>query len=317
MVYRQIDKSKTLTSRKTNSWAAVGMLTVLMTTMVLCVCTFCFGDIDNQVIDDEIITVTNEDNSHKSSNDEVVQLEKIDFQPVIDEWVNEIGGNKGVAIYDLDLGEMVGTYDANEQYNTASLYKLFVVYEGYRRVESGKWSADDLAGATGYTIAECLDLAIRESYSPCAEVLWDKIGVDALDEIVVNSFGIKDSIISDFVTTPEDIVQIMRIFYKHVDICDESMLAQMKDSFLNQPETEHDWRQGLPSGFSDVVAVYNKVGWEYNENIGRWDIYNDAAIVDFLDQNRHFVVVVMSNDVPYQKIRDFGTMLEEHFYKSI
>ena len=141
--------------------------------------------------------------------------------------------------------------------------------------------------------------------------------MDALDEIVVNSFGIKDSIISDFVTTPEDIVQIMRIFYKHVDICDESMLAQMKDSFLNQPETEHDWRQGLPSGFSDVVAVYNKVGWEYNENIGRWDIYNDAAIVDFLDQNRHFVVVVMSNDVPYQKIRDFGTMLEEHFYKSI
>ena len=89
----------------------------------------------------------------------------------------------------------------------------------------------------------------------------------------------------------------------------------MKDSFLNQPVTEYDWRQGLPSGFSDAVNVYNKVGWAYNDEGEVWDIYNDAAIIEFPEKDRHFIVVVMTNKVPYQQIRKLGTMIEEEFNK--
>ena len=88
----------------------------------------------------------------------VVLPDKIDFQPVVDGWVGGAGGNKSVLIYDLERNEVVSAYNATENYNTASLYKLFVVYEGYRRVQSGEWQASDPAGSTGYTILKCLDI---------------------------------------------------------------------------------------------------------------------------------------------------------------
>ena len=96
---------------------------------------------------------------------------------------------------------------------------------------------------------------------------------------------------------------------------DGGLIAQIKDSFLNQPATTYNWRQGLPSGFSKA-NVYNKVGWAYNADGGYWNIYHDAAIVEFPESNRHFIVVVMTNQVPFEAIRTLGTKIEETFYNN-
>ena len=244
--------------------------------------------------------------------EEVVLPDKIDFQPVVDSWVNSVGGNKSVLIYDLERNEVVGEYNSKENYSTASLYKLFVVYEGYRRVQSGEWNGDDSAGYTGNTVLECLDLAIRESNSSCAEALWDKIGRKDLENIIENDYGITDSDILDLVSNPQDIMKMMKIYYEHKDITDENLIARMKDSFLNQPETTYNWRQGLPSGFKNST-VYNKVGWDFNPDENVWNLYHDAAIVEIPDKSRHFIVVAMTNDVPYQNISRLGSMIEEQF----
>lgn len=243
---------------------------------------------------------------------EKLEVAKIDFQPVIDNWVTSIGGNKSVVIYDVERDEVVGEYNANESYNTASLYKLFVVYEGYRRVESHEWDGTAKAGSTGYTILECLDLSIRQSYSPCAETLWGMIGRAELDDIIAKDFGIIDSDISSLVSNPMDVLSIMKIFYEHNEIKDETIVSQIKDSFLKQPVAAngYNWRQGLPSGFT-VANVYNKVGWDYNPDGAYWNVYHDAAVVEYPELNRHFVVVVMTNKVPFQKIRQLGSEIEK------
>lgn len=241
--------------------------------------------------------------------------EKVNFQPIIDTWVAQTGGDKSVLVYDLDRGEMVGEYNPSEEYNTASIYKLFVIYEGYRRLQSGEWDGSVMAGSTGYTILECLDLAIRESHSPCAETIWNMIGYDELDDIVDEQYGISESKISNLVSNPGDILKMMKIYYEHTDITDDSLLGIMKDSFLHQPATEYDWRQGLPSGFSDGVNVYNKVGWDWNGAF--WNVYHDAAIVEFPEENRHFIVVVMTSQVPFQKISELGSMIEDTFRASV
>ncbi|MBR3329164.1 serine hydrolase [Candidatus Saccharibacteria bacterium] len=243
-----------------------------------------------------------------------VEIPKVDFQAVVEEWANSVGGNRSVLIYDLDREELVADYNSDEDYNTASLYKLFVVYEGYRRLESGEWLAEEYAGGTGKTILECLDLAIRESNSSCAETLWVKIGEKNLDKIIEDDFGILNSEISSLLSNPRDILKIMQIFYHHDEIKDESLVAKIKDSFLNQPVTTYDWRQGLPSGFSQA-NVYNKVGWDYNADGNYWNIYHDAAIVEFPEENRHFIVVVMTNQVSHRKIRELGTIIETEFFK--
>lgn len=243
------------------------------------------------------------------------EIPKIDFQPIIDSWAASVGGNKSVIIYDLDRDEMVGTYNPDEYYNTASLYKLFVVYEGYRRVESGAWNPDEIVGGANYTISKCLDLAIRESYSPCAERLLAMIGRDELNRIIAEDYDIHATDITKYSSTPSDILKIMKMFYEHSDIKNQTLIDAMKDSFLVQPPTTYNWRQGLPSGFK-VGNVYNKVGWDFNPDKKVWNIYHDAAIVEFPELDRRFIVVVMSNFVPFQRIRDFGAQIEQTILNS-
>ena len=108
----------------------------------------------------------------------------------------------------------------------------------------------------------------------------------------------------------------MKLFYEHKYITDETLLNQIKDSFLNQPATTYNWRQGLPSGFTKA-NVYNKVGWDFNPDGNYWNIYHDAAIVEFPESNRHYIVVVMSNRLPFQQIRTLGTNIEKHFYNEL
>ncbi len=240
-----------------------------------------------------------------------------DFQSIITSWAESLSGDKGIVIYDLNVGELVAEYNADTKFSTASLYKLYVVYEGYRRLNNGTWKSTDLVGSTGYTVPECLDLAIRESHSPCAETLWGMIGRDELNYIVQNEFELTDLWVTSLTATPNEIASIMIDFYQHFDIENEDLIAKMKDSFLNQPATIYNWRQGLPSGFSDKVNVYNKVGWNYNADYGKWSVYDDAAIVEFPESNHSFVVVVMTKWIDYRHIVRLAHSIEEEFNKQL
>ena len=250
--------------------------------------------------------------SEQSAEDSVGELKIIDAQPIIENFVNSTGGNKGILVYDVEQDKIIGSHNVNEKFNTASLYKLFVVYEGYRRIENGEWNSSDQAGATGHTILECLDLAIRESDSSCAETLWNEIGHNELDNILASDYDIHNTDISNLISNPEDILAVMKLFYNHPDVKSEELINQMKDSFLNQPKTTYDWRQGLPGGFSQA-NVYNKVGWDYNADTRNWNIYHDAAIIEFPEDNRHFIIVVMTNHIPYEKISEFGANFEQTY----
>lgn len=316
MVYRKINQRKAIVRECSESRIVlVALIVIFMMTGLFIIYYLAAGIIDGADNITENNIITNEESAYVSPEKTEVEPKKIDLQMIVDNWVKNIDGDKGVLIYDLDRDEMVAEYNSNRSFATASLYKLFVVYEGYRRIERGEWKEDDVAGSTGHTISECLDLAVRESNSNCTETLWQMIGRDKLEKIVADDFGITNTSVEDLVSTPNDIAKMMKRFYDHPDISDEKLIVRMKDSFLNQPITEYNWRQGLPSGFSDAVNVYNKVGWAYNDEEKVWDIYNDAAIIEFPEKDRHFIVVVMTNKVPYQQIRKLGTMIEEEFNK--
>ena len=306
MVHQKTRSRQTIVKCQQSNTIFLALLCIFLITIVLAIYVIIKANLDQK----NVINEFNEIIVEKQEPD----IQAIDFQSVVDEWTRSVAGEKSVIIYDLDLNKMVGSYNTTKKYNTASLYKLFVVYEGYRKLETGEWKEDELVGSTGYTILECLDKSIRESYSPCAEALWAKIGHDELDEIIEKDFKITNSEISSLISNPEDVLKIMKMFYRHSDIKSENYLAVLKDSFLNQPKTTYDWRQGLPSGFSDNAKVYNKVGWEYNES-GYWNIYHDTAIVEFPEKNRHFIVIVMTNRVPFQKIRELGSEIEKEFNK--
>ena len=316
MVYWQISEDPSVDERGDGFGLFVSLFFILIVTVgsILGVSMSGYRSTLNDVVEIEPMEHGDEKEPtiEEAGNTETVEFSAINFQPVIDNWINSTSGIRSVLIYDLDRDEMVGAYNPDLSYNTASLYKLFVVYEGYRRLQSGEWSADSMAGRSGLSISKCLDLAIRESNSTCAEAIWAMIGRERLNEIVENDFKITNSDISSLVSTPEDVLKMMKIYYRHSDINNEKYISIMKDSFLNQPTTEYNWRQGLPSDFSKA-NVYNKVGWDYNPDGKYWNIYHDAAIVEFPDDNRHFAVVVMTSRVPFQRIRQLGSDIEQWF----
>lgn len=250
----------------------------------------------------------------EEEKEEIKKPEIINLQSIVDDWTKTLRLGKasvGVYIYDLDNEVELATFSEDERFQTASLYKLFVVYEGYREVEAGELDPEKVIYG-GYTVQKCLDLAIRQSHSGCAETLHSLIGRDKLANVILSDFNLKNSSAAGLYSTPKEIAEMMHIYYMHENLSENSWNL-IKDSMLNQPPTNNglcagacDWRQGLPSGFS-AASVYNKVGWQGNGD-GTWYIYADAAIVELLDH--HYIISVMANWVYPSEIANLGKSIE-------
>lgn len=230
----------------------------------------------------------------------------IDFQPLLDQWIADIRGSSqidlGVMIYDLDHQAVVGSYQPDTVFNAASIYKLFYAYDGYREIAAGRDSADayfiTTADKGDLTLGACLDLIIRESYNGCADPLRSDPDRTARVQALISDLGLTNTTNAGLYSSARDLTRLLQLYWKHPDLTADQWTA-IQDSLLNQPPTTYDWRQGLPAGFT-TAEVYNKVGWAWNGSY--WSVYNDAAIVVFPEQHRHYLVVVLtegiSNAVP-------------------
>ena len=92
------------------------------------------------------------------------------MQSTLDEWAESISGEYGVVISDSD-GNILAERNPTQKFFAASIYKLYVAYEGYKQVDGGLVDPSE-SYINGNTRLECLDLIIRESDSPCAENCW-------------------------------------------------------------------------------------------------------------------------------------------------
>lgn len=248
-------------------------------------------------------TLTDKDNIPASSdniseNNTPTTPTFINLQPTIDAWASTMPGNAGVMIYDLDNQKIAAEYNADEIFNMASVYKLFFVYDGYQQIDAGN---DDSSAVVTYdrskggnlSLGTCLDLMVRESYNPCADPIRANEERYMRVENFINSTGLTQTSSAGLYSSARDITTFMQILWQHQGI-DEENWNKLLDSMLNQPITTYDWRQGLPAGFN-VAKVYDKVGWNYTGSY--WSIYNDVAFVEFPEQNRHYIIVVLTEGI--------------------
>ena len=157
MVSRETNKSQTVEKKPFSQRLKLGISLVLLglaTTFLAFVICFIIGDnfYHGNILTSREEPAESEVESRPTEEASESKFREINFQPVIDEFVNGSGGNKSVIVYDLDREQLAGVYNPTSEYNTASLYKLFVVYEGYRRLEDHTWEANEMAASTGYTI---------------------------------------------------------------------------------------------------------------------------------------------------------------------
>ena len=135
--------SKSSNQCKAINWLFLVLLFIFVVTTTLVVAIALFGRSPNNGEAPDTFEEVVEGPEEPEIAEEPLLPDAINFQSIVDDWANSVSGNRSVLVYDLERDEVAGSYNPDESYNTASLYKLFVVYEGYHLVQSGKWAGED------------------------------------------------------------------------------------------------------------------------------------------------------------------------------
>jgi len=216
------------------------------------------------------------------------------LQKVIDDWAANISGQASVVMADKDVN-ILASYNASQEYFTASIYKLYVAYFGYQQVDAKAVNPLEQY-INGHTRAQCLDLMIRESDSPCAEILWAELGKQAQTNKLVD-LGITKTSMEGLSTTATDAAIMLGLIVRGEGLSPESQTA-----YLQSMKTQI-YRDTLNIGFSSDVTVYNKIGFNGLKE------YHDTAIVEFKD-GRKLIVSVLTSGVGTKKIVSLGSAIE-------
>jgi len=218
------------------------------------------------------------------------------LQPVIDEWAGATSGTASVYITDAK-GNELASLNPDQQYFTASIYKLYVAYVGYQKIDNGTHKLSE-PYLNGKTRGQCLDAMIRDSDSPCGEKMMAEFGQQALTT-AMNDLGLKNTSLVGLTTSAKDAAIILQKIQNK-----KALSEQSKSSFLDSMKTQDSrYRRGLPSGFSEFT-VFNKVGWNLTKE------WHDTAIVQ-LPEDRVVVVSVLTENVGFRNIASLGANIEQ------
>jgi beta-lactamase class A len=210
----------------------------------------------------------------------------------ISKWVSSHSGTYGVVVSDTD-GNVLGESNAQEPFFMASIYKLYVAYLGYQKVDDGSWSADE-PFLSGWSRGKCLDEMIRSSDSPCAEKLLKELGKDTVTDRL-KGYGLTSTSMRSLTTSAADANKILVKIEAGIDLT-ESSKQKILDSMANQK-----YRSAMPKGFQGAT-VYDKVGFREETE------YHDVGIVRLQD-GRKVVVSILTEKVGVTNIESLSRQI--------
>lgn len=275
--------------------AVILCVVLLFTTVVLLVLRKNSAKVEERKDNQPTVSVTEEvagEEIQGSTSNQEFQAEIL--QEAVDSWVAGISGSASVVIASED-GGVLASHDPNRVYFGASIYKLYVAYAGYLQVDAGQVDSSEVY-LNGKTRAECLDLMIRNSDSPCAEKLWAEIGKPELTE-QLKSYGINSTNMSALTTTASDAAKMLSMISRSSGLTEAS-----QETFLKSMN-EQTFRNTLNVSF-EGEKVYNKIG--FNEQVE----YHDTAIVEFND-GRRLIISVLTENVGTKNIVALGNAIRD------
>jgi beta-lactamase class A len=204
----------------------------------------------------------------------------VNLQPTLDNWIAAHPGDYGIIVYDPENKKVIAEHQPHEQYFTASIYKMYVVYLALQDLEAGLYQpGEDFQG--GRTRLECIKEAIRTSDSPCAEKLALEIGYENINSRLAE-YGLADTSFPGFVTSAADAALILQRFQ-----ADKDLTSEHKKLLMTALETQV-YAQGLPK-LAPKGAYAVKTGFQGNE------IWHDTGLLT-LPNGREYVVAYLSNN---------------------
>lgn len=197
----------------------------------------------------------------------------------------------GIVVTDLANGA-TATVNDSHQMVAASLYKLFVGYGIYKKIDAGELKANSPAKGSALNVTQCLYIMITISDNDCGYYLGSMVGWSALD-IDLSRLGLTQTKVNNYVsagsgvvngdkfTSAADVALFMQKLYKGELLSEsatQSYIDVLKATKLNA------W---LPSGLPKGTVISHKTGALYN-------LVHDAGII--YTSKGDYLLVVMSRD---------------------
>ncbi len=222
------------------------------------------------------------------------------LQDIVDSFVADAPGDWAVAIKKLDTGQYA-EFNSHTQAVTASLYKVFVLYEVMRQRALGKFSLDsteqitDADAAYDVSIGELdwnigdqvkvstlIDRMITVSDNTAAVALTDLVGADTINADL-QRLGLRDSLLNfsggDNMTTAADMNHLLEGIATS-QVLDRDSCRYILDVMLKQ-----ELNDLLPQGLPLEVQMAHKTG-------SLFQLRHDSGIV--YGPSGPYVITVMS-----------------------
>lgn len=213
----------------------------------------------------------------------------IDLQPILEKWQSDHPRQQwGIAVKSLSGPDFQAQINADKQFRSASLYKLFLVKSIFSRYSLDQQQAMAVQlGDRNLAMAECVDLMLRLSDNPCGESIAGKFGWSRVTrELNTAGFSSTDFSVGDsLVTSAGDTALFLEQL--NSDMLDESSRAFVIGSLQKQR-----WNKGIPAGCPDCL-VANKTG-----SLGM--VTNDAAIIQY--NGGAYVLAILSQGGTFAQI---------------
>ena len=204
-------------------------------------------------------------------------------------------GRHAVAVIELSGKRRSANANGDEQFVSASTYKLFVAFSVLKRIEDGRMSwGDQVSG--GRDANRCFDDMIVRSDNACPEAWIQKMKPSQLQADVV-ALGLKGTNFLDkeaVRTTAHDLVKFVAMLESR-----QLPISRAAQDKLIAAMRRNIYRQGIPAGASGPVA--NKVGFLSG-------YLNDAGIV--YAPNGTYAVAVLTEGSTWGAIADITKKIE-------
>jgi len=215
------------------------------------------------------------------------------MQALLDYWSQSHGGQYGIVMRQLSGGNISASVNANKQFRSASVYKIYIAYVVYTKVNAGQLSMKADVG-NGKNVASCLELMIVRSDNGCGIALGNKIGWGANNGMLhAKGFGSTTLVHGGHLTTAQDTATFL------AQLQAGALTHSAYDGSLLSMFGRQIWRYGIPAG-SPGMHVANKLGTVAGFN-------NDVAIV--YHPRGTYILTVMTYGSSFGSIRELATQV--------
>jgi len=183
-------------------------------------------------------------------------------------FVDEAPVTAGIWLQDLSTGDYIGENDS-VIFESASMYKLFVAYETYRRIDLGIHTPDEIIQTEDgpKSIDYCLEVSITTSDNACGRALRELVraNIKPLPSLAEAGF-VGTSLVNDYPTTSaKDVALLFEKLYTASDLTQASNGQFLEN--LSAQQVNNRIPAGLPQGLQIAHKTGDLEGYSHDGGI--------------------------------------------------